>query len=224
MQKILLPLLLFATLISCKSTQGTAINRSIVDYRQGNWLQSELWAKKSIQSGKSIARAQYMIGLCEFKREHPNDAQEWFIKATKSPDPEVRGKASAMLGIISSNKGNLDEAETAFEIAALELQGNDQLEAIRRSPASGSTYLLSNSPFTLQFGAFQNRKNANAAIAAITPSLKKAGINSVWITSETDRTGRHLFLVQAGQFASRATASEARRKNNLPQCIVTVIE
>ncbi len=216
----IITLVLLTILFGCNSTQKTSINRSICDYRNGQWLQSERWAKKSIKAGKDIAKAQYMIGLCEFRRLHIDDAKKWFQKATQSSDTEVHGKATAMLGIIASNRGEIDDAEASFAIASLELHGENQLESALRS-SSGTTYMLSENSFTLQFGAYRNKENANVAIDRISPSLAKAGIHSAWIADDTDRSGRTLYLVQAGHFATRKTASSVRKKNNLPQCIVT---
>ena len=164
------------------------------------------------------------MGLCEFKRQHLDVAQEWFIKASmsSSKNKEVQGKATAMLGIISENKGDYTAAEIAFGKAAIDLHGLDRLEATRRS--SSSTQIVSSDTYSLQFGAYKEKANANTAIAQLSPILIKAGINSIWITEETDRTGRSLYLVQAGHFLSRSAASNRRKQGDLPQCIVTVTD
>jgi len=223
MQLKILSLLLFTIVIGCKSTQPTALDNSLSEYQKGQWLLSEMWAKKSIEADKSVGESQYMLGLCEFKRQHLNESQEWFMKASTSTNKEVHGKATAMLGIISSNKGDIVAAEAAFAKAAKDLHGEDRKEATKRTTAS-INIALSNNTYTLQFGAFKNRTNANTAVSTLSPSLIKAGIHSIWITEDTDRSGKKLYLVQAGHFPSRSAASIRRKNGDLPHCIVTVTD
>lgn len=224
MQHKILSLLLFTILFGCKSSHQSALDHSVTEYQNGQWLLSEMWAKKSIESNNSIGESQYMLGLCEFKRQHIDESQEWFIKASSSSNQEVQGKATAMLGIISENKGDYAAAEAAFATAAIDLQGIDRNEAARRSSLSSGTQYVSDHTFTLQFGAFKSKTNADSAVSELSPSLIKAGINSIWITEDTSRTGRKLYLVQAGHFTSRTAASNRRKHGDLPHCIVTVAD
>ncbi len=224
MRNIMLSLLLFSLLAGCKSSPQTALEYSIIEYENNQWHLSEIWAKKSIKEQKNIGESQYILGLCEFKQQHLAEAQGWFLKATASPSKEVHGKATAMLGIISSTNGDYEAAEAAFAIAADELQGIDKQEATSRTSSANSTSSASSNSFTLQFGAFRDRSNANTAASDISPSLKEIGIQPVWISIETDREGKKLYLVQAGHFASRVAASTKRKYYNLPQCIVRAVE
>jgi len=191
-----------------------------MEYQNGHWLQSEMWAKKSIESNKDIGESQYMMGLCEFKRQHIDEAKEWFTRAALSPKKEVQGKATAMLGIISANNGNIEAAKIAFKKAAVDLEGMDKREANLRTSSGNSAFTSSNS-FTLQFGAFRDKSNAKSAMDDLSSSLNQAGIQTVWIKEDSDRLGRKLYLVQAGHFATRSAASNRRMSGNLPQCIVT---
>lgn len=222
MQHIIPSLLLFIILTGCKSTRPTALDHSLTEYRKGQWLLAEMWANKSLEANNDIGESQYIMGLCEFKRKHLAEAQEWFIKASTSSNQEVQGKSTAMLGIISENKGDFAAAKIAFGKAAIDLQGTNRNEALLRSSSVDETHPLSIKTFTLQFGAFRDKTNANAAITKLSSSLIKAGIDSIWITENTDRTGRTLYLVQAGHFPSRTAASNRRKHSNLPQCIVTL--
>jgi len=223
MQLKLLSLLLFTILIGCKSSQQTAFDHSLSEYQNGQWLLSEKWAKKSIEANESVGESQYIMGLCEFKRHHLSEAQEWFMQASTSTSKEVHGKATAMLGIISANRGDIVAAEAAFAKAAIDLQGTDRKEAINRTTAS-TNLKLSRDTYTLQFGAFKDKTNANSAVSTLSPSLIRAGIQSIWITEDTDRTGKKLYLVQAGHFPSRSAASNRRKHGDLPHCIVTVTD
>jgi len=220
MQINLLPILLLSILSGCNSSRQTALDHSLQEYRNSQWLLSEKWAQKSIESNKSIGESQYMMGLCEFQLKHLDKAQEWFTKAATSTNEDVHGKATAMLGIIATNKGDYETAEVAFRIAANELQGIDKREATTRTSGSTGANLVSSQSFSLQFGAYRDKANADVALSNLSTSLKRVGINSVWITEDIDRTGRTLYLVQAGHFSTRASASNRKRHGNLPQCIV----
>jgi cell division protein FtsN len=220
MRNKLLSLFLFSILAGCNSPQPTAIENSVHEYDNGDWLLSEMWAKKSIKENKNIGEAQYMMGLCEFKQNHMSEAQDWFNKATTSSSQEVHGKATAMLGIIASANGDYAAAQEAFAIAATELQGRDQEKAKALSTGGSLANSDSKTSFTLQFGAFRDKENANSTLAELSPSLKVLGVDPIWITEETDRSGATLYLVQAGHFSTRVAASNKRKNSNLPQCIV----
>jgi len=221
MQHQTLALFLFMVLANCSSSNQTAFESSLKEYQNGQWLVSEMWAKKSIESNKSVAESQYMMGLCEFKRQQFEEAQEWFTKAASSSNKDVHGKATAMLGIIAENEGDFAAAEKAFSIAAIELVGADRREAASRTTASiGNAGLISNHSFSLQFGAFRSKTNAELAVSNLSPKLSRVGIHSIWVTENTDRTGRKLYLVQAGHFASRTSAANRKKNGDLPQCIV----
>jgi hypothetical protein len=214
--KILILLLALVQLIGCQKANTTALDSSLLEYNQSQWLISEMWAKKSIESGKNTHEAQYMMGLCEFQLQNIDNSTAWFTKASASSDPEVKGKATAMLGIIASSKGDYQEAARAFNTSSNYLLGSDKIQAESRS----GKHVKSNN-FTLQFGAFQKKVNATKAIDTLSNSINKAGLGRAWITEETNRSGRILFLVQAGHFKSRNAASLIREQYKLPQCIVT---
>jgi len=224
MQMKLLTLTIFILLSGCNSNKPTNLDQSLQEYRNGQWLLSEMWAEKAIKSKEDVVQSQYMMGLCEFKRHHLDEAENWFTQASQSSNKEVRGKATAMLGIISTSKGDYVAAETSFAKAANYLQGEDRREAVARLTSDSNPSVISNQSFTLQFGAYRDKSNATAAMKSLSPSLKKSGIQSVWISEEKDRTGRTMYLVQAGHFSSRSSASSVRNQGNLPQCIVTVVD
>lgn len=224
MQTKLIALLLFVLLSGCNSTKPTNLDQSLQEYRNGQWLLAEMWAKKAIEGDEDVEQSQYMMGLCEFKRHHLDDAEQWFTQAARSSNRQVQGKATAMLGIISSSKGDYAAAEASFAKAANYLQGDDRREAISRLPSNGEPAVFSSQSFTLQFGAYREKSNAISAMKTLSPSLKHAGIQSIWISEEKDRTGKTMYLVQAGHFSSRASATSVRTQSNLPQCIVTVVD
>jgi hypothetical protein len=212
-------LLALSQLISCGESKTATLERSLHEYNNDHWLLSEMWAKKTIKSGKSIGEAQYMMGLCEFNLQKVDSSKEWFEKAATSANQEVKGKATAMLGIIASLSGDESAAQLAFKKAAKNLQGSDKRIANQRT---GSLNNVVNN-YTLQFGAYRNKENARNAIESISSTLRKANLGNAWIAEETSSIGRTLYLVQAGHFPTRNSASSIRDEHHLPQCVVTSI-
>ena len=222
------PLLLIAILVTiatgCNSPQPTSIDKSQLEYHNSQWILSEMWAKKSIDEHEHVDEAQYMMGLCEFRLENLENSKLWFEQAAGSDNPEVHGKATAMLGIIVLSEGDYESAAAIFAEAAAELEGSDQQEALSRmtSPSTSVSTATSTQFFTLQFGAYRNKVNANNAVESLTQTLQKVHLGTAWIVKETDRLGRTMFLVHAGRFSSRITASRRKSRGDLPQCIVAV--
>ena len=206
----------------CESTRPTSLERSIREYQDNQWLLSEMWAEKSLDEHLQIDEAQYMMGLCEFQLERFHSANQWFLQAATSSNPDVRGKSNAMVGLIASSRGEFDVANSAFKTASVDLEGRDKMEAkSRMSSTTSDNSPVHTSPFyTLQFGAYLDRANANSKITSLNPSLVKAGLGEAWIVEEKERIGRTMFLVHAGRFPSRMSAFTRRKRGDLPQCFV----
>jgi tetratricopeptide (TPR) repeat protein len=212
---LLLTIILFT--IGCESNKTSSIDLSLKEYHQGQWRLSEMWAKKAIESGESIDEAEYMVGLCEFQLHNIASSKQCFEKASKSSNEEVQGKAEAMLGIIASSNGNYAVAEIAFKSASIHLRGNDKREAVARCGNA-----LVSGEFTLQFGAYRSKGNAEIALNTLSESLANTGLGTPRITKEVGTLGKTMFLVQAGRFTTRKIASSRCDHGDLPQCIVAV--
>jgi hypothetical protein len=206
----------------CETSMPTSLDRSILEYNHGQWLLSEMWAEKSLDEHLKIDESQYMMGLCEFRLRRLDSATQWFLQASNSSNPKVRGKANAMIGIIASSKGDYEAANAAFTTASFDLEGENKREADSRTipTATDQPRVHTSHYFTLQFGAYRDKTNATAFIQSLNASLDKAGLGNAWIEEEADRLGRTMFLVQAGRFPTRTGASSRRKWGDLPQCIV----
>ena len=215
-------------LIGCSTNGPKAMERSLEEYNQGQWSISAMWARKALNENGRHDEAAYLLGLCEFRMQHIPKAKEWFEQVAKSQDKEVRGKATAMLGIIASNSGDYVTAAPAFEQATNDLKGSDKTKASSRfaSAKDGTTFAstISDGRYTLQFGAYQSLENAKNAAAKLGSDLRLAGLGSPAITEEKSTVGKVLFMVQAGSFDSRGAAARCRKRNALPQCIVTTVQ
>ena len=217
---LFLSIVTFSTL-GCGQNKVTALDRSLQEYNSGQWLLSKMWAEESIENHEDVEQAEYLIGLCEYKRNRLDTAKTWFEKSAHSSNKEVRAKSNAMLGIIALNNGDREAAEIAFEIAAPELEGGDQQQAKSRI-GSGAirTTLSSDGHYTLQFGAYRNEGNAKQSLNTLATSFEKIGLGEAWISEDQDDFGRKLYLVQAGRFVSRSSANSKKIASDLPQCIV----
>jgi tetratricopeptide (TPR) repeat protein len=215
-------------ILGCSSTGPKAMERSLQEYNQGQWSISAMWAKKALNEKNNRSEAAYLLGLCEFRMQRTEKAKAWFLEAAGSNNEDVRGKASAMLGIIASNNNDYVTAALAFEQATADLDGLDKTIASSRAASANSGTSFSsttpNSAFTLQFGAYKNLENAQIAAKKLGSHLQLAGLGNASIVEEKSKFGNPLFMVQAGSFNSRATAAKYRNKNALPQCIVTAVE
>ena len=127
---------LFLMLLGCSNNGPKAMERSLQEYNQGQWSISAMWANKALNDKSDRDEAAYLLGLCEFKMQHVNKAKGWFEQAANSGDEAVRGRASAMLGIIASNDGDYVTAALAFEQASADLDGIDKTKASARSAAA----------------------------------------------------------------------------------------
>ena len=219
---------LFFMLIGCSNNSPKAMERSLQEYNQGQWSISAMWATKALENKDNQDEAAYILGLCEFRMQHVTKAKGWFEQAAKSENETVRGRVSAMLGIIASNDGDYVTAALAFEQATDDLEGIDKTKASSRSAAAkaGTSFAstISNGGYTLQFGAYQNLENAKHAAEKLGSDLRLAGLGSPSIVEEKSAVGKVLFMVQAGSFDSRGAASRCRNRNALPQCIVTAVQ
>lgn len=179
-----------------------------------------MYAEESIQQQQDVNEAQYLIGMCEFQRKRVNASKEWFVQSEQSSNPEVRAKSQAMLGIIARSEGDVDEANKLFVAASTHLKGMDKQHAVAKSNGASTTPTYSSDFFTLQFGAFRNEQNANEALQKLKTDLAQKGIRQSWVKPNTDQYGNKLYLVQAGKFVTRNSASTRKKQGDLPQCIV----
>ncbi len=223
-----LTIMVFFLLVGCSNNGPMAMERSLQEYKQGQWSISAMWANKALANESNRDEAAYVLGLCEFRMQHVAKAKYWFAEASKSKDDAVRGRASAMLGIIASNDGDYVTAALAFDQASTDLDGIDKTKASSRSAAAknGNCFAstVSDGGYTLQFGAYQNLENAKQAAAKLGSDLRLAGLGSPEIVTEYSSVGKSLFMVQAGSFDTRGAASRCRKRNTLPQCIVTAVQ
>jgi len=217
----LLLTILTISLAGCQPKSLTAIDRSLQEYGDGQWLLSKMWAEESIGNHANVDEANYMIGLCEFQRNRLNSAKQWFEKSSQSQNREVRSKSNAMLGIIAESNGDPQAASIAFAAAANELVGRDKQRALSKtSPNTPQTAHAPSGYFTLQFGAYRDANNAKQSVDTLNTNDKNIGLGNAWIKEENDSIGRKMYLVQAGKFVSRTSANSRKNIGDLPKCII----
>ena len=217
----LLLTILTISMLGCQPKKLTAIDRSLQEYVDGQWLLSKMWAEEAIGNHRDVDEANYIIGLCEFQRNRLNSAKQWFEKSSQSQNREVRSKSNAMLGIIAESDGDTQAASIAFAAAASELVGRDKQRALSRT--STNTIKTAHAPsgyFTLQFGAYRDKTNATQSVESLNSMDENIGLGNAWLKEENDSIGRKMYLVQAGKFVSRTSANSRKSMGDLPKCIV----
>ena len=78
--------------------------------------------------------------------------------------------------------------------------------------------------FTIQVGAFHQRRHAEKAAADATALAASHGLSPVSIVPRGDGRGRTLFYVHFGRFATRGEAADTRARLGRQQYIVAPLD
>ncbi len=170
-------------------------------------------------------------GLAEFRQGHDEQARRFFLEAARSGDAQIAGGAEAMLGQLDTRRNDLAASQRHFDRAWILLKGSDQRQVAIRGLAAartaGDTLAKarwqerlgertasdgsSDVEFALQAGAYRTRSSADAHASTLQNAAARAGLGPVQVRRRTDPQGTW-WLVQCGDFATRAEASAARRR------------
>lgn len=194
-------------------------------------------------SAQEREQAAYVAGMSAFRMGDMDEAELRFNAVLSTSDRAMLGSAQAMMGQIRLEQNRASEAAVFFERAQLSLAGEDARQARRyaamakyesgditamqrwydEAGRAGSTGATSTSGFTLQVGAFQDRRRAEQAATDVTESTRRFGYGRVHIRQSADSRGRTLYLVQLGQFPTRQAATSARATIGRLDYIVTAL-
>jgi tetratricopeptide (TPR) repeat protein len=228
----------FLSTAGCKSAAGPgALETAVADYRSGRYVQAQEEALRAHRTlhGTEAGQAAYVAGLCAYQRADLEGARQWLSRAADSADPTTRGQAQAALGLTLERQGRHREAAARFEQAAAALDGPDARQAAFHAglahQAGGEErrarqwFGEAESPggsygFTLQVGAFRDRRRAEQAAGEAGALAQRHGLGRVRIVPRTDGRGHTLYLVHLGRFATRNEATEARGRLGQLQLIV----
>ncbi len=189
--------------------------------------------------GRDKEVAQLTAGLSAYALNQPALAQHHLESLTGSADPQIAGRAEAVLGQIAEKRGNKGYAADLFKRASTKLDGDDSARAAVRAgnslaklnkPAEAAAQyrtaakeadslsikqtankLGQPGPFTIQVGAFTSRAGAEKKLAQMRPVTIKAGMGSPRIVPD-NINGKPGYSVQVGMFANRPAAESAKPK------------
>jgi len=237
-------LALVLPLVGCESTPRPAgLDHSLLEYEAGAYGSAYTAAGEAMRNtaGAEREQATYVAGLCAYRLGRLDEAERHLLTASRSSDASVAAKAKAQIALIRLDQDRPEEAVRLLGAAAEDLDGTDCHHARRYADAAGRLAdaaphrapapiesVIARSPsrdvpsgFTLQVGAFKDRTGAERAAASARRLARDHGLGEVWIIPRRGETGRLLYLVHLGSFATRSEAATARRQLRQPDYLIT---
>lgn len=248
---------------AAQNTAGTANETaSTADFQ--NMSAVELYQAKQFQLAKDKAEAnipktvgrerevnQLTAGCACHALNQPSLAQHYLVPLTGSKDPQIAGRAEAVLGQIAQKQGNHKYAADLFKRASEKLDGDDaarasvragnSLSAMGNQSAATRQYqaaaqdaqsdnikkyaqkLSEPGPFTIQAGVFSSRANADKRANELKQASLRAGLGLPRIVTDTVN-GKPAFAVQIGTFVTRTAASQNRSRLGTGQFLVVAAD
>lgn len=186
-------------------------------------------------------------GLACHALKQPSLAQHYLEGLTGSSDPQIAGRAEAVLGQIAQQRGNHKYAADLFQRASQKLDGDDSARAAMRAGESLSVMgnqaaatqqyrsaaesadsarlkqhanrLSKQGPFTIQAGAFSTKANADKRASELATLTQRAGLSRPIVTPDSIN-GRLGYSVRIGTYTSRGEANTALTKLGAGQYVV----
>ena len=189
--------------------------------------------------GRDKEVAQLTAGLSAYALSQPTLAKHHLDSLTGSADPQIAGRAEAVLGQIAEKAGNKAYAADLFKRASAHLDGDDSARAAVRAGNSlaklnkpveaqtqyrnaaaqadslaikqTATKLGQPGPFTIQVGAFTNKAGADKKAAQMRAASMKAGLGTPRIMPD-NINGKPGYSVQVGMFPTRPAAESGKTR------------
>lgn len=192
--------------------------------------------------GPDRQRAAYIAGLAAARLGQTSRARVHLLRASESIDDVVAGRAFVQLGSIELENHAPRRAAGFFESAARRLGepaqsrawlcaaeafdeaklASDARRCLARasrstvgSSAAVASSRLESTGFTIQFGSYSSRPNADRRAAAVSATARRTGLGTVVV-----RHSGGAWKVQAGTFPNRRTAGAALKSLNRTDAVV----
>ena len=172
------------------------------------------------------AEAAYIGGIAAYRQGSYSTALELLREAERSDDPEIRGRGLVQAGTVQTALGRTREAAASFERGGALLEGSvagaalvraadaykslgleaDASRCLARARRLGGEELASGrvAGFTIQFGAFSSRENAEKCVRRVFPASRAAGLGMPELVEQSG-----LYKVQVGTYPDLAVAGRA---------------
>lgn len=165
---------------------------------------------------QTAAKARAMLGQVRLDQQRPREAASLLAEASRGLDGPDAQKAAYNAGIAYQRLGDNNAAQQWLATANGEspVQITPAKQSGRSSVAAGTRGRPLSEPasFTLQVGAFRERKRAQQAAEDAQKLASRDGLGQVRITPRQDERGRAIYVVQFGWFPTRDSAAAARAK------------
>jgi tetratricopeptide (TPR) repeat protein len=214
-------------------------------YTQGSAL-----VEKS--TGQNKAEAQFVAGMSAYRTKRSDDAIRLLAPIADNTDKRISGPSNATLGLIYSDRGQYEKALDYFKASIPRLDGESLAEANFHAGATeqkighwsearshltmaaaktGDAGLketarqrMNATGFTLQFGAYNDAKNAEEQAAAIKGSVTRGGLGDPRVIGGAGAGGRKLFLVQAGSFNTYDLAVKGKQRLGRADAVIATTQ
>ena len=197
-------------------------------------------------SGVQRERASYLAGLAASRLGQNDEARQYLQTATRSNQSELAGKAYVQLGLVEQRMGDQLEAARNYEQASTRLHGEDQSRALlaaaeayqssgrtvdarrclsrtrmtgNESAKAAATSRLEITGYTIQFGSFSSRGNAETRARQVEQAARRANLGPVRV-----RESMGSWKVQAGTFANRQQAGRALQRLGRADAVVMQLQ
>ncbi|MGI9014904.1 MAG: SPOR domain-containing protein [Phycisphaerales bacterium] len=210
---------------------GSQLDGSIAAYDASQFDVARMGALDVMRSAASPQReeAAYLAGMSAYRLRDIDDAERLFMTAAKSSDATVKGRSTAMLGVIRIDQGRSPDAAHYFATAAAMLPDRDEVRRAQELARDGGAAMnaqsnsgrdtlqvapdTSEARYTIQVGVFTQKANAESAQRNAEATARQHGLGPVRIVTRADsRSNQTLYVVQFGSFASEATAQASRAR------------
>lgn len=239
-----------------KTAEGTpqalTADASAIDlYNARRFADAKAKADAAIATTKGRDREtnQLIAGLSAYALKQNSLAEHYLSPLLASQDPQIAGRAEAVMGQIAEKKGNHQYAADLFKRASAHLDGDDAARAAVRAgnslselnrPAEAAkqyqiaakeadslaikqtaTKLGQPGPFTIQLGAFSTKAAADKKAREMTLTASRAGLGTPRVVADTIN-GKPGYSVQVGTFPTRPAANTAKSRLGNGYIVVAV--
>ena len=187
------------------------------------------------------AEAAYIGGMAAYRQGEYATALDLLREAERSDDSSIRGRALIQAGTVQTALGRTREAASSFERGGALLEGSvaetalvraadayktlgleaDASRCLARARRLGGEQVASGrvAGFTIQFGAFSSRGNAEKCLRRVSGSSRDAGLGRPELVEQAG-----LFKVQVGTFPDLAVAGRSLdRIKRSPEVLPTIV-
>lgn len=223
----------------CASGGGGGSATSVELYEMGRHREAYQQAVREQRGAEGLAkeRSALTAGLSAHALGQEAEARAWLRPLLRSRDPRIVGRAEATLGLIALSDARFDDAARLLSGAARRLEGEASARAnyhaaeayaLGGHPDTARLHMrlalattideglkstirqrLGEFAYTVQLGAFSTYANALSSADDASSSLARLGLGDARIVEHRGASGRTLYLVQAGRFATVEEATRA---------------